>query len=326
MHFALEMALAWVGCIAIAVCVWPWRPYLAALSWVAVFPAMLVVLRDHPGPLPILLGMVSWIHIVRALDAAASNTELSRARYFEYVLDPTRVPPGEELESAPPFAGERRRLPRGVLLVALFVGLLWLGWQVQPWRVHPYLDDLWVTAEVAIGFTGICDLIYAMQVARKLPLPPLHDPTFPASGSLGEFWGRRWNIMFSRSLRRGVFRGVGGRRRLALGVFATFLVSGLVHGPTQLFASTDLALAGLMAVGGTLFFVVHGAAVLLEGALPRRLRRRLGRPILYGVWALTIPLYPGTGGPCLGLHGRPLTDATILHIPGVAEALGIVVG
>jgi alginate O-acetyltransferase complex protein AlgI len=107
-------------------------------------------------------------------------------------------------------------------------------------------------------------------------------PLFPAplrSRSLGEFWGKRWNLPFTEMIQRGVYRPLStviGRTNAAL---AGFLCSGLLH---------ECAISHPVQRGyglPLLYFGIHGALVLVE--------RRTGlqaflhpRPVLARVWTL----------------------------------------
>lgn len=86
------------------------------------------------------------------------------------------------------------------------------------------------------------------------------------AASLGEFWGRRWNLAFHELAVQLIYNRVRGRIGLAPAVLATFLASGLVH---------DLVIS-VPARGGyglpTLYFLLQGMAVILE----RRLRLGAG--------------------------------------------------
>jgi hypothetical protein len=324
MHPALQVVLVWIGLVAVALTLWPRRPYLAAVAWIVVYPVALLVLWHDPRPEWVVLSTGCWVHIVRSLDAAASNRGLSRGAYLRYVIYPLEVPESEQLENPPPRTELGLRILRGLILLGVGHQLVVLGYRVEPWQIHPYLDDLWITLELAVMATALFDLAYAIPVGLwAIPAPSLHDPTFFVSRSLREFWGKRWNRVFGGSLRRAVFLPLGGRHRLVLAVLATFFVSGLVHGLPFAFASTNRGLCAILGLAAVLCFVLHGLGALLEGALPQRVRHRMGRALLFGVWAITIPLFPGTAGPCIRHHNRPLHDATILHVvPGLAGATG----
>ncbi|OEL23936.1 hypothetical protein BAE44_0015045 [Dichanthelium oligosanthes] len=64
--------------------------------------------------------------------------------------------------------------------------------------------------------------------AIGMELEPQFDKPYLAS-SLRDFWGRRWNLMASAILRPSVYGPVRARAGRAAGVFATFVVSGLMH-------------------------------------------------------------------------------------------------
>ncbi len=106
------------------------------------------------------------------------------------------------------------------------------------------------------------------------------------STSLGEFWGKRWNLGFREFARDLIFRP--SYRRLGVGAagFLVFAVSGLIH---------DLVIS-LPARGGyglpTLYFLLQGAGVSVERS---RLGKRLGlgqgvRGWSFMVVFLTVPV------------------------------------
>jgi hypothetical protein len=83
------------------------------------------------------------------------------------------------------------------------------------------------------------------------------------STSLGEFWGRRWNLGFSEMTALGIYRPLAevvGRRAATA---AAFVGSGLMH---------ELAISVPVLAGfglPSLYFILHGALVLLERRLER---------------------------------------------------------
>jgi hypothetical protein len=321
-HIGLQIQLVFWGLIAVALVVWPRHPYLAAAAWGLILPAELIVMWPYPGPIPLGLSLLFCVFIVRALDAAASNRRLSRGAYLGYVLYLVLVPRREQPHAPPPRSEVLWRIPRGLIILGIAVGLTRLGRHVEPWRIHPYLDDVWFTLEMAIAYTGIVDIAYAPVCLLGIRAPSPHDPTFFLATSVCSFW-TRWNTMFGGVLRRAVFRPLGGRHHLALAVLATFAVSGLVHCLPLMPTGVNRTQAAVVMGSCLLFFLLHGVAILLEGALPVRVRRRVGRALLIGVWAVTIPLYPGMLSAFCSRHRRPPEDMTILHVvPGLRGVVG----
>jgi alginate O-acetyltransferase complex protein AlgI len=106
--------------------------------------------------------------------------------------------------------------------------------------------------------------------------PIMQSPA--AANSLSQFWGRRWNVAFSRLVHEYAFkpltRHLGARRAL----FATFLISGAVH---------DLVIS-VPAHGGyglpTIYFVIQGLGVLFEHSQPGR---KLGIASGWKGWCFT---------------------------------------
>ncbi len=91
---------------------------------------------------------------------------------------------------------------------------------------------------------------------------PLMHRTPVAARSVGEFWGRRWNIITSAWLRTFIYWPLARRRFAGVGVFGCFLVSGAFHGWPMLVALD--ACAALSTVG---FFAIQGVVVLAENRL-----------------------------------------------------------
>ncbi|CAA7019672.1 unnamed protein product [Microthlaspi erraticum] len=120
--------------------------------------------------------------------------------------------------------------------------------------------------------------------------PHFNEPYL--STSLQDFWGRRWNLMVSASLKAGVYTPV---RRLCqrlkissdyatlVGVFATFIVSGVAHESVFLYLTRSMPTGEV-----TLFFVLHGVCTAAEVALKRTafVQRWSVRPVVS--WLLTI--------------------------------------
>lgn len=107
-----------------------------------------------------------------------------------------------------------------------------------------------------------------------------------AARSLSEFWSRRWNIAFSEMTALAIVRPLTPRIGKKAAVFSAFLASGILH---------ELAISVPVKAGfglPLLYFALHGALVLAEGAM-----QRIGRPIdRYGplahVWTIGWLLLP----------------------------------
>jgi hypothetical protein len=145
-----------------------------------------------------------------------------------------------------------------------------------------------------IGMLGLILMLHfgTFQLAALLwqSLGVKADPIMSApfrSTSLGEFWGKRWNLGFRQLAHELIFRPL--YRRLGPGTagFLVFVVSGLIH---------DLVIS-LPARGGyglpTLYFLLQGAGVTVE-------RSRFGEQMGLGRgargWAfmmvfLTVPVF-----------------------------------
>jgi alginate O-acetyltransferase complex protein AlgI len=113
---------------------------------------------------------------------------------------------------------------------------------------------------LAFGFIfhmGLCDLLVGFWRRNGVPVARLFDNP-AASRSLGEFWGRRWNLAFHEMASGLVYRPVAGRFGRAWGVAAAFGLSGLLH---------ELAISLPAGAGWglpTAYFLLHGALVLAE--------------------------------------------------------------
>uniref|UniRef100_A0A0D9VFU1 Wax synthase domain-containing protein n=1 Tax=Leersia perrieri TaxID=77586 RepID=A0A0D9VFU1_9ORYZ len=92
-----------------------------------------------------------------------------------------------------------------------------------------------------------------------MELEPQFDRPY-LSSSLGDFWGRRWNLAASASLRAAVYEPMRARfGSPAAGMAAAFLVSGLMHEVVVLYLTSRPPTGRV-----TAFFALHGACVCAE--------------------------------------------------------------
>jgi alginate O-acetyltransferase complex protein AlgI len=111
-----------------------------------------------------------------------------------------------------------------------------------------------------------------------------HNPA--ASTSLADFWGQRWNRIFSGMLREVLFLPLARRVGAAAALVAVFLYSGLMHENFSVAARSGYGLP-------LLYFAIQGAGTWLESrSVLRRAFRR--RPWLGRLWTAAVVL-----GPCL---------------------------
>ncbi|MEM6990212.1 MAG: MBOAT family protein [Myxococcota bacterium] len=189
----------------------------------------------------------------------------------------------------------RERVPRTArwqlasLLLVLDLRALQTGPRHFPWadagRLLGYLLLAWSSACVVVdvapaqGAAGCtlrwlagAALVYAVADAHGHALtvvlaaigrrgPPMQDVPIRAR-SVREFWGRRWNLNVSRWIRRNVHRPAARRVGPVAGVAAAFVFSAAAH--VYLVLGLD-ELWVVFAMGA--FFVVQGAAAVLEGRL-----------------------------------------------------------
>lgn len=128
-----------------------------------------------------------------------------------------------------------------------------------------------------------------------------------AAPSLGDFWGKRWNLAFRDVTHRFVFRPLAKRVGPGWAMAAVFLASGLVHDAVISPAS------GGGYGGPTLYFLLQGAAFFFERAA---LARQWGLGRGWRGWAFTALVVIGP----LGLLFHPPFVATII-VP-MMRALG----
>ncbi|CAA7021096.1 unnamed protein product [Microthlaspi erraticum] len=117
-------------------------------------------------------------------------------------------------------------------------------------------------------------------IILKCELKPQFNEPYLAT-SPQNFWGRRWNLVVSATLRAGVYTPVrrvcnrlmsSGWAR-SMGIFAAFLISGLFHELTFFYVTRETPTWEI-----TWFFVLHGLCTAAEVAVKRTKFLRLWWP------------------------------------------------
>jgi hypothetical protein len=117
----------------------------------------------------------------------------------------------------------------------------------------------WAFLRLFAGFDAVA-LFY-----RWLGFPvekPFFNPA--AATSLGDFWGRRWNRFMSGLMRDMLFIPLSRHVGAVAAALAVFLYSGVLHEFVSILADGGFG-------GPTLYFLIQGAAVVVEGTRIGRL-------------------------------------------------------
>ena len=160
------------------------------------------------------------------------------------------------------------RLLAGSALVAL-ARLAWVGTGSRMFATVLLLPGL----SLVLHF-GLFNLVAGAWRRAGVDCRPLFVAPL-RSTSLGEFWGRRWNLAFSQMTAIAIYQPLVRRAGRRAALAASFLGSGLLH---------ELAISVPVRAGYGLpmaYFALHGALVMAEapagaGRSPDR-PRRLGR-------------------------------------------------
>ncbi|CAN1316565.1 Acyl-CoA--sterol O-acyltransferase 1 [Linum perenne] len=183
----------------------------------------------------------------------------------------------------------RREGPLNYTLKALSVAVLISVYDYSD-RIHPKL--ILILYSLHIYF--MLDIILAVSAAAARNLlglelePQFNEPYL--STSLQEFWGRRWNLSVTRILRPTVYDPIRERWAPLPGVFATFVVSALMH-ELIFYYLTRMRPSWEM----TGFFLLHGACLVAEMAVKKAVvteQRKLPKMVSS---ALTVGFVLGTG-------------------------------
>ncbi|XP_039022297.1 probable long-chain-alcohol O-fatty-acyltransferase 1 [Hibiscus syriacus] len=178
------------------------------------------------------------------------------------------------------------KVPLDLILEAASKGSLWIVFTLVSYSYKECFHRLvwllifgfqvWLAVDVLLTM-----VVIPAQVILRVELEPHFNSPLLAS-SLQDFWGRRWNLRVSETLRLVVYdpiksvsiRLIGARWSSLPPVFVTFVVSGLIH---ELLYYSILRKNPTWEI--TLFFVLHGIFVDMEIILKKKLKLRLHRAI-----------------------------------------------
>jgi len=283
----------------------PWHFALLALL---LAPWLIALLRASPAALRLaalgvaalpfgiphfrfITAVLATVMVIKTLQAAARH-EQPRG-YLDFVLF-LCLPVVARWESRGRADVSRavRSVLRGAALVAVGFVIARTTTELKEW---PVAFAVLFQVELYLVAAGGLNILIAPLALRGIDYTDPFCSPFLAK-SPAEFWGWRWNTWVSHLLHRYVFLPVGGKRRLSLGVFAAFAVSGLAH--EAIFGFIAWHVTGWM----LLYFLTQAALVLLTSRW--RAFRTLTRRAPWVAWALTMTTMFATGS--MFVHGVTL--------------------
>lgn len=162
-----------------------------------------------------------------------------------------------------PLSGAGALIRRGAINAitgALLVVLARLAWTGT--HLLLFATVLLLTGLSFVVHFGLCNLLAGAWRWRGVACEALFRAPLK-SQSLGEFWARRWNLAFSEMTTIAVYRPLVDRIGRGPALMAGFALSGLLH---------EMAISVPVRAGlglPLLYFLMHGALVLIERALAR---------------------------------------------------------
>ena len=199
----------------------------------------------------------------------------------------------------------RTQIIRGIVKGAAFIGLLYLNQSVSLDQV-PGLITVWMGFIVYIMFSGLVDIIAGIEGLLGIVVHPMFNAP-PIARNPRDFWGRRWNLWFTKTAHRLIFNPLGGRRRPWIAVTAVFIVSAWLH--------EVISMLSLKVFDGRMlvFFAIHGMATLMFTVFDRYQPEPFPRPVaivMHFAWmATTLPWFMGPADDMMGISEWTLESA-----------------
>jgi hypothetical protein len=263
-------------------------PSISAWSAVIAVPAALAFLCAH-GPRWVWMWAVAfgvyaglkWMSFVTCDEARAAD----RGRRAAYLLAWPGMDAGAFLDArqraVPP---TEREWTWAVAKVTFGLGLV-IG-------IVPLVARYSLFAAGWIGISAVCLALHfglfellslGWRQAGILAVAIMHAPY--RSASVGEFWGRRWNLAFRDLAHVFVFRPLVGTWGVTAATVAVFLASGLIH---------DMVISGAAGAGfggPMLYFLIQAAALFVERSGVGK-RVGLGRGWIGWIFCAIVTLAP----------------------------------
>jgi alginate O-acetyltransferase complex protein AlgI len=281
---AARLLVAWIVLLGGLVGFWLIRPSFPAPAWTDASLGVLFV--------------TSKVATLLCLPAG-DRRRLSWGRFAAYLFWPGMQPRHFLPERKPADVRPAPTVAGLLLNVVAAVGFLWIIPALMPpdWPVGlRFLSGM--IGDVFLVIFVIFDAWALVYRACGVGVEKLwHCPV--AATSLADFWGQRWNRIFSGMLREVLFLPLARRLGPSLALFAVFIYSGVMHENFSVGAGSGYGLPFL-------YFVIQGTATWLEGRCGfRGVFQR--RPWLGWLWTAVVVV-----GPCLLLLHESFRSACVL--------------
>ncbi|KAM3201600.1 acyl-CoA-sterol O-acyltransferase 1 [Capsicum annuum] len=193
---------------------------------------------------------------------------------------------------SPSHVETNKKAKNSTLILVTKIALLAILIRVYSYKnhLHPKIILFCYCLHIYFALEIILTMINTMvRVASRIELEPPFDEPYK-TGSLQDFWGRRWNLMVTNILRPTIYYPI--RSVLARhipknwaphpAVLATFFVSGLMHELIFYYIARVKPSWEL-----TWFFIIHGVALSLEIMIKKLLNNKFLVPrFISGLLAL----------------------------------------
>ena len=161
-----------------------------------------------------------------------------------------------------------------------------------PLQQYFWLELLWMMFIVYTVFSGLTDLIHTPFLLMGIDTAPVFNAPFLAR-NLRDFWGRRWNLFFTRICNRLIFQKLIGPERPVLGATTVFLFSAILH-EYMVWVSLERFDGRML-----LFFTLHGFATIATTMVAHWVGRKTLMPRIPAImlhfvfFTATAPLFFG---------------------------------
>jgi alginate O-acetyltransferase complex protein AlgI len=217
--------------------------------------------------------------VVSVQSSAREGTRLPLLRWLAFATLWPGMRPALFASLGPRRPGAGRLLARGLARAGLGAALVALARVTESATGSPAVATLALLPGLSLMLHfGAFDVVAGLWRLAGVDCAPLFRAPL-RSGSLREFWGRRWNLAFSEMTAIAVYRPLTESAGTRTALLASFLFSGLLH---------EAAISLPVRAGFGLpfsYFVLHGVLALVE-----RKRGPLGRPATLASLVLPLPL------------------------------------